>query len=262
MIHPIKSVVSRNQNQMSMNFEKTKYGKKLAALKNIHEGEAAFLIGNGPSLRPEDLTAIYNNRIKSFASNRIYNTYDKTPWRTDYYVSEDAYVLDEIKDRVNLLDCDYKFIPIYLNWDRDIKIKNALYFYQSFYKNGSGKKFSDEIPHEIVCRGTVITTCAQIAIYMGFKKLYLIGVDHNFSRMTDKNGNLIIDKSVKDHYGVEKNADEKTKGIFNIDNATQAFMDLKDFAEERGVEIYNATRGGKLEVFERVNFDDLFVKED
>ena len=93
---------------------------------------------------------------------------------------------------------------------------------------------------------------------MGFKKMYLIGVDHNFSRMTDKNGNLIINNGVKDHYGVEKNADENTKGIFNVDNATQAFMDLKKFAEAKGVEIYNATRGGKLEVFDRVDFDSLF----
>ena len=51
---------------------------------------------------------------------------------------------------------------------------------------------------------------------------------------------------------------ENTRGIFNVDNATQAFMDLKEFAEARGVEIYNATRGGKLEVFPRVDFDDLF----
>lgn len=260
MIHPIKSMIARNQNRMSKNFEKTKYGKELAKLKNLFEGESAFLIGNGPSLKPEDLTVIHNNGIKSFASNRIYNTYDKTPWRTDFLVSEDEFVLEEIQDNISELDCNYKFIPIHLNWYKGIDINNALYFYQSFFKNGDEKKFSDDIPHEIVCRGTVITTCAQLAIYMGFKKLYLIGVDHNFSRMTDKDGNLIIDNTVKDHYGVEKNADENTKGIFNVDNATQAFMDLKVFAEERGVEIYNATRGGKLEVFERVNFDELFNK--
>ena len=217
-----------------------------------------FLIGNGPSLRTEDLTVLHNNRIKTFASNRIYNTYDNTPWRTDFFVSEDEYVLDEIQENVNKMECKYKFIPVHLKWYKNIYIPKAIYFNQSFYRDGDEKKFSEEISTDIVCRGTVITTCAQLAIYMGFKKLYLIGVDHNFSRMTDKNGNLIIDNNVKDHYGVEKNADEKTKGLFNIDNATQAFMDLKDFAEERGIKIYNATRGGKLEVFERVDFDKLF----
>lgn len=258
MIHPIKSINARQQHWTSQNFEKTKYAKALKNLKNTYYGETCFLIGNGPSLRPEDLTVIHDNRIKSFASNRIYNTYDKTPWRVDFFVSEDEYVLDEIQDNVRKMDCKSKFIPIHLKWYKDIFITDALYFNQSFYKDGDEKRFSDDITHEIVCRGTVITTCAQLAIYMGFKKLYLLGVDHNFSRMTDKNGNLIIDNSVKDHYGVEKNADENTKGIFNVDNATQAFIDLKEFAEERGVEIYNATRGGKLEVFERKDFDELF----
>ncbi len=258
MIHPIKSIESKKQAYQTINFEKTKYGKRLSLLRDKFIGQTCFLIGNGPSLRPEDLTVLHNNGIKSFASNRIYNTYDKTLWRTDFLVSEDEFVLEEIQDKVNEMKCDYKFIPIHLNWYKDIKIDNAYYFNQSFYKNGDEKKFSVDIAYDIVCRGTVITTCAQIAMYMGFRKIYLLGVDHNFSRMTDKNGNLIINSNVKDHYGVDKNADENTKGIFNVDNATQAFMDLKEFADVRGVEIYNATRGGKLEVFPRVDFDTLF----
>ena len=260
MIHPIKCLESRIQNYQSKNFEKTKYGKKLLLLKDTHIGQTCFLIGNGPSLRPEDLTVLHENNIRCFASNRIYNTYDKTNWRTDYLVSEDEYVLEEIQGKLNEMECAYKFIPIHLNWFKNIKIKDAYYFNQSFYDNSISKTFSDNIAHDIVCRGTVITTCAQIAMYMGFKKIYLIGVDHNFSRMTDKDGNLIINNDVKDHYGVEKNADENTKGIFNVDNATQAFIDLRNFANARGVEIYNATRGGKLEVFPRVDFDTLFEK--
>ena len=74
----------------------------------------------------------------------------------------------------------------------------------------------------------------------------------------DKNGNLIIDEKVKDHYGNVKNADENTKGIFDIDNATDTFMKLKDFCDAKGVKVFNATRGGKLEVYPRVDFDSLF----
>jgi len=37
-----------------------------------------------------------------------------------------------------------------------------------------------------------------------------------------------------------------------------AFEKAKEYADGHGIKIYNATRGGKLEVFERVNFDDLF----
>ena len=257
-MHPIKSIVSRRQNYISKNFSSSKYGARLQELKNISDNEICFLIGNGPSLSPDDLTVLHKNHVKCFSSNRIYNTYNETPWRTDFIVSEDEFVLDEIKDKIDSLECKYKFIPIHLNWYKGINIDKAYYFNLTVYKDGDIKKFSEDIADSIVCRGTVITTCAQIAIYMGFKKLYLLGVDHNFSRMTDKAGNLIIDNTVKDHYGVEKNADKNTKGIFNVDNATQAFIDLKAFAGEHGVEIFNATRGGKLEVFPRVDFDTIF----
>lgn len=58
MIHPIKSLEARHQNYLSGHFAKSKYGKAIAALKGIHNGESCFIIGNGPSLRAEDLTIL------------------------------------------------------------------------------------------------------------------------------------------------------------------------------------------------------------
>lgn len=46
--------------------------------------------------------------------------------------------------------------------------------------------------------------------------------------------------------------------VFPLDFATMAFEKAKEYADGHGIKIYNATRGGKLEVFERVNFDALF----
>ena len=46
--------------------------------------------------------------------------------------------------------------------------------------------------------------------------------------------------------------------VQNIEMFDQSYIAARRFAEKHGVKIYNATRGGKLEVFERVNFDKLF----
>ncbi len=254
----LKSIEARIQNYQSSHFEKTRYGKKLAKFRNIHCGEKCFIIGNGPSLRPEDLSMIHKAGLASFAANRIYNIYDKTDWRPTYYFSEDMHVLKEIRENVEKYIEAPRFIPIHLKWYEELAVENAVYFKQLFGPNYAPDFLTDDIAKGVPCRGTVAVTCAQFAIYMGFKEIYLIGVDHNFSRMTDKDGNLIIDTTAKDHYGDVKNADENTKGIFNVDNATQSFMHLKDFAEARGVKIFNATRGGKLEVYPRVNIDDMF----
>ena len=40
--------------------------------------------------------------------------------------------------------------------------------------------------------------------------------------------------------------------------STYTYVAIKEQCEKRGIKVYNATRGGKLEVFQRVDFDDLF----
>ena len=99
----------------------------------------------------------------------------------------------------------------------------------------------------------------QIAAYMGFSEIYLIGVDHNFQKIIDENGNIIEDKTVKDYFIEGYDADIKEAVVHNTGNTTRSYADIKKYCDNKGTPtIYNATRGGKLEVFQRVNFDSLF----
>lgn len=66
-------------------FSRTKYGKLLALYKGKFTGKRCFLIGNGPSLRAEDLTRLHEAGEITFAFNRIYNIFDQTPWRPSFY---------------------------------------------------------------------------------------------------------------------------------------------------------------------------------
>ena len=172
---------------------------------------------------------------------------------------EESYI-KKVKDKIEEFPIKYKFIPIQLNWYKNIKL-NSVTYYNSKVPT-SDEKASDDMAEFSILNGTVTGFFIQMAVYMGFKNIYLIGVDHNFSRMTDKNGNLIVDNNVKDHFGNQKNSDENTKGIYNIDYATQTYIDLKRFCDKKGVKVFNATRGGKLEVYPRVDFDSLFNKEE
>lgn len=262
-MNPIKSVIARKQNKIANNFENSKYGKKLRKLKNTHCGEKCFVIGNGPSLSENDLSVLKEKNIQTFCANRIFKIFDKTDWRPTYYVCEDEFILEDIWKSINQINLGQKFIPIYAKWYNDIKVNDAIYYLQKFNKDEAkavekSNLFSESIDKYIVTRSSVTMTCIQIAIYMRFDEIYLLGVDHNFSHMVDKNGNMIVDDNVKDHFGNQKNGTSETKGIFNVDAVTQAFMDVKAFAKSKNVKIYNATRGGKLEVFPRVDFDSIF----
>ena len=67
-----------------------------------------------------------------------------------------------------------------------------------------------------------------------------------------------IDPNAKDYFSAQYNQDKDELDIPEVDKSTLTFLAAKRNADENGFKIYNATRGGKLEVFERVDFDTLF----
>lgn len=254
------SYEAHKQNWQARHFEKTKMGRQLLKYKNLHQGEKCFIIGNGPSLRAEDLQKLYENGIISFGTNRIYNIFDQTEWRPTYYVSEDIVILKDIQRVIETIPANAKFIPINLKWYEGVNIEGAQYFYLDYsgeYPQTHG--LSLDIPHGIRCRGTVTMTCIQMAIYMGFSEIYLLGVDHNYSRIIDENGNVIENLDVKDYFSANYDTDFKSHITRNLHGTTHAFCCAERLSKDMmNFKIYNATRGGKLEAFQRVDFNALF----
>jgi hypothetical protein len=256
-LHPIKSIEARTQSYVLNHFEKSKYAKRLRMLKDTHLGEMCFIIGNGPSLSVDDLEVLHKNNVLSFGFNRIFLMFDKTNWRPDFYVSQDEKMLFNCQDDVNNLEISAKLIPLINKYFHNIDIKDALYFNVRSSIHGV-PVFSDSVDSYIGNSNTVAFSAAQIAVYMGFKKIYLLGVDHNFAVYQNDKGEIINDKSVKDYFTDEYNKDKENLYIPNLDASTRAFISMKKYCDEHGIEVYNATRGGKLEVFPRVDFDMIF----
>lgn len=254
-----KSVEAHKQNWLSKHYELSADGKKIRNLKNIHAGEKCFIIGNGPSLTSADLQLLHEKNICTFASNRIYQIFDKTDWRPTYYASEDIIILRDIEKEVEKIPAQYRFIPVNLKWYESINVANALHFFMDYDSEiVASYGLSLDPAHGIRCKGTVTITCIQMAIYMGFSEIYLLGVDHNYAKIIDENGNVVEDNSVKNYFSDKYDADIKDMLTHDIGSATRAFMDVEMLSRQmKTFKVYNATRGGKLEVFERADFDRI-----
>lgn len=254
------SLTARTNTWRSRHFQLTKYGRKLAKYKDIHKGERCFVIGNGPSLTTEDLQILYDNHVVTFGTNRVFHIFDKTQWRPTYYVSEDPIILESIQDKVAEVPCNARFLPINLRWENNIQVPNATWFYQDYWselKETCG--LSLDVAKGIRCKGTVTISCIQLAIYMGFSEIYLLGVDHNYSRYTDSSGNVVEDPTVKDYFSDAYDTDFKSVIGRNLDATTLSYLSVEELSRKIGTfKVYNATRGGKLEVYQRVNFETLF----
>lgn len=109
-----------------------------------------------------------------------------------------------------------------------------------------------------VSRGHTVTfTSIQLAIYMGFKEIYLLGVDFSYSVVIDKNGKTFKNDNVQDYF----NGKKYDTTMMNYNGMLHAYQTAKKYCDEHSIIIKNTTRGGKLEVFERVDFDSLFAIE-
>ena len=259
MIHPIKSLIVRKQTRTLKQFDNSKYGKRLKLLKNIHRGQRCFIIANGPSLTTDDLNTLAKHNEYTFGMNRIFKIFNQTIWRPTFYVCEDINIFNDCIQDINNVPSDFKFIPINHHFFYDINVDNAFYFFANYFREKDfPNSFSTNIAKQLDSIGTVTFTCINIAAYMGFKEIYLLGVDHNYHITIDENGETVIDDSVKDYFCDNYDNDIKDIVVHDMGANTRAYQKAKNACDELGVKIYNATRGGKLEVFPRVDFDELF----
>lgn len=260
-MHPIKSIIARNQSRMAKNFDKCKYGKALKRFKDTHVGETCFIIGNGPSLKVEDLTMLHKLSIPTFAFNRIFCVFDETDFRPTYYISQDENVTYGMKEKFENLDLPYRFHPIRWKWFKDLDMPNAYYF------NAIASKtelfgFTKDFAKEVYDSTTVAYSAFQLAYYMGFKRIYLIGFDQSYRVSKDKDGNIVTNDKMERDYFSDKYRNDKTDDLLipNMFEMNKAFISVDDHIKKGNIdlEVYNATRGGMLEVFERVDVDEVF----
>lgn len=257
MIHPIQSIKAHYQTWAAKHFKYTFASKRIKGLKDSKKGNICFVIGNGPSLRAEDLSRLNELGIPTFAANRVYKIFDKTSWRPTYYFCEDPIIIRNVQKEINGIDCQHKFIPVDLKWYLGVKIDNAYYFNMDYRRNDDADSgFRDDLHDAVTHNGTVTITAIQFAVYMGYTDIYLIGVDHSYAKMFDSKGNVIENKSVKDYF--DDSYDEGINNDIRHDDTTQSFCRVKQHFTPKGIRIFNATRGGKLEVFPRADLDTFF----
>lgn len=254
----LKSLECKWRNYQIAHYAQSSYGRKLASLKNIHLGCRCFIIGNGPSLQATDLNVLTKYNEITFAFNRIYNIFEQTSWRPTYYISQDEKMLRNTYREMCTVPAKERFFPIEMKWYHNIPLHNALFFHQQNPKDILNPTFSENIAQFIGNSKTVAFTAMQLAVYMGIKEIYLIGTDHHFHTSMNAKGEIIIDPKAKDYFCDTYNKDKESLYIPNTDESTYTFIAAKQYGDTHGIKILNATRGGKLEVYPRVNFDELF----
>lgn len=272
--HIIKDIVQRCKGSLIIRFlcwpymtvkkyiQKNMYARseepsKIERFKDVHKGKRCFIIGNGPSLIVEDLEAIQNEI--TIGSNRIYKIFDKTKWRPTYYMAEDPDGIAEMMPHIKgsgvgtcILSTAAKKYVDYLDGNIVFGYWTSNRFVVNRY-NDCSSHISEDVSKYFSTGYTVTFSAIQLAIYMGIKEIYLLGVDFNYSVVADKKGRMMRLDGVRTYFdGKERNG-----SYLNYYSTLYAYEHAREYCDSHDIRIYNSTRGGKLEVFERIDFDAL-----
>lgn len=227
--------------------------KELQKLKKSNTVKRCFIVATGPSLKIEDVECLKNE--VTFGVNSIFLIYEKTTWRPTHYVCTDDGYFKRMLEEYDIDILGLARRNIFLNK----KNRNILKKYDSRIRwlrfsrwnravDFKWTRYRDDISTGMYAFGTVTNIAIAIAIFMGYTDIYLLGCD-----CSNLNHHVVNDVSDNDK------SDDKAKQIQNVQ--LKGYRKMKKIADERGIHIYNSTRGGALEEFERVNFDELFERE-
>jgi hypothetical protein len=215
-------------------------------LQNKHDGETAVVIGNGPSLNDVDLERL-GKKFVTFGSNRIYSF----PFSPTYYAIADskmglACIPDIVKLSKKVFNPEEMFLPRQYN----LPFGNPINY---VVKND----FSFDPEHELVIGGTVTYVLLQLAYYMGFRKIVLVGVDHNYpvaSKGMPGSAFLATGEDL-DHFKPKDDTEYFKLGhLFNrpeLAGTTHAYNLARSIYEADGRKIVNCTRNSMLLVYDK-----------
>ncbi len=224
--------------------------QKLREYKNIHRGKRCFIIGNGPSLKQMDLSLLKNEI--TFGMNRIYMVFQEMGFATSYYVCMNDLVVEQCAEDIARLQ-----VPKFLSW-RGRQWVNPDDNTQYLYTTYTGPHFSSDITGRVWESATVTFVALQLAYYMGFKTVYLIGVDHNFVTQGAPNTTVISQGDDPNHFNPGYFGKGFRWQLPDLETSEIGYRMAKNAFAKDDRQVQDATIDGKLKVFPKVNFTDLF----
>ena len=226
-------------------------GQLLTALKNKHRGKRCVIIGNGPSLNKMDLGFLKHEIC--FGMNKIYLGFEQWEFMPRYYVAVNRLVIEQNTAQISQIPCT-KFISN--RGMSALKPQDDLIFLQTFPYDAV--EFSKN-PAEGLQEGNTVTYVAlQLAYYMGFETVILIGVDHNFVTQGEPHQEIVSEGSDPNHF----HPDYFGKGVRwhlpDLKGSERYYKIAYAHFWLDGRQIIDATVDGKCPVFPKADYRTAF----
>jgi hypothetical protein len=225
---------------------------RLAPFHERHRGERCFILGNGPSLRHTDLTRL--RHAVTFGMNRIYLHFPTMGFPTTYYLAVNTLVIEQCAQDILRLE-----MPRFITWRgrRWMKGSDGELIYLDTDYTGP-QVFSTDLTGRVFEGSTVTFVAMELAYYMGFSEVILLGVDHTFATQGPPNVTVVSAGEDRDHFSPAYFGKGFRWQLPDLEASERAYQLARAAFESDGRRVLDATPGGKLTVFPKVSYESLF----
>jgi hypothetical protein len=226
---------------------------KILSFQNIHKNERCFIVANGPSLTKTNLDLLENEI--TFGLNRIYLNFDRSSFRPSYYVAINELVLEQYAAEILKLR-----MPKFINWNRRSFFPQndpGIIFLKS--KHVFSDSFQSDLTRPMVIGGTVTFATLQLAFYMGFSQVVLVGLDHSYNEKGIPNEKETRTQKIdQSHFHPDYFPKGSKWQLPDLSRSEIDYQIARCNFEKDGREILDATINGKCQIFKKVSFESLF----
>ena len=250
--------------------------KKNVELKDKYNNERIFILGSGSSILLYDLKVLSNEYVMTQNSFHMHkDIHDIEPnfhCVVPYYQSEKEYstwieYIGDMKEKMPSTTFIWGLNTKALIDNHHPELIKQSYYIRTKYDSLTLNHATVDIAKTLMNIPTVLTQCLSVAIYMGFREIYLLGFDLDQICHTN-------DRTFGRFYGMSKLTDSKfeedaernlkvetTDGWYNWWLMNKQFFLLKSYADQNKIKIINGTQGGILSYFKREPIENIIGQE-
>ena len=224
--------------------------QRLKTFENRHKGERAVLVANGPSLNEMSVDFLKQETV--IGMNKIFLGFKKFGFYPRYYLAINRLVLQQSAHIIKDLTCT-KFIPVH---SRSFLPENALTYHVD--TDHPPARFSRDISLGIHEGWTVTYAGLQIAYYLGFKEVVIIGMDHRYQFTGAPNEPSKLNGPDPNHFSEDYFGFGQTRDNPDLINSEISYGVARKEYENSGRRIIDATLNGSCNIFEKADYRDIF----
>lgn len=228
---------------------------RIRTWRNRFYGDKAVILCNGPSLNRVDFGLLERSGVFTFGLNKINLLFERSTFRPSCIVGVNAFVIEQNQRFYNSTT-----IPLFLDLKAHqrgwVLPRGNVHFLPSIMPIGH---FSGDITRGISQGYTVTYVALQIAFYMGFRRLALVGCDHSFATKGQANQTVMASENDPNHFDPEYFSGTDWWQLPDL-VGSEFHYQLADLVyRQNGGKIVNATEGGLLELFERESLGEFLA---